>query len=106
MHLRFTIRDLLWLTLVVAMATGWWIDTRPNRVLPPPISVTPDYDHEKVKVAVKNFIREALDSDDPFSKLHIYLSQLTADGWPEADVDAVRSTCNSALWTIYDISIE
>jgi len=23
---RFTIRDLLWLTLVVAMAVGWWID--------------------------------------------------------------------------------
>jgi hypothetical protein len=28
MRLRFTIRDLLWLTLVVAMAVGWWIDRR------------------------------------------------------------------------------
>jgi hypothetical protein len=28
MHLRFTIRDLLWLTLVVAMAVGWWVDHR------------------------------------------------------------------------------
>jgi hypothetical protein len=27
-HLRFTIRDLLWLTLVVALAVGWWIDHR------------------------------------------------------------------------------
>jgi len=26
MRLRFTIRDLLWLTLVVAMAVGWWVD--------------------------------------------------------------------------------
>jgi hypothetical protein len=26
MHLRFTIRDLLWLTALVAMGVGWWID--------------------------------------------------------------------------------
>jgi hypothetical protein len=26
MPLRFTIRDLLWLTLVVALAVGWWLD--------------------------------------------------------------------------------
>lgn len=24
--LRFTIRDLLWLTLVVGLAVGWWVD--------------------------------------------------------------------------------
>ena len=23
---RFTIRDVLWLTVVVALAVGWWID--------------------------------------------------------------------------------
>ena len=28
MRLRFTIRDLLWLTLVVALAVGWWLDSR------------------------------------------------------------------------------
>jgi hypothetical protein len=28
MPVRFTIRDLLWLTLVVAMAVGWWLDRR------------------------------------------------------------------------------
>jgi hypothetical protein len=28
MPLRFTIRDLLWLTLVAAMAVGWWVDHR------------------------------------------------------------------------------
>jgi hypothetical protein len=28
MRLRFTIRDLLWLTLVVAMGLGWWLDHR------------------------------------------------------------------------------
>ncbi len=26
MHLRFTIRELLWLTLVVALAVGWWLE--------------------------------------------------------------------------------
>ena len=31
MRLRFTIRDLLWLTLVVAMAVGWWLDHQPQR---------------------------------------------------------------------------
>jgi hypothetical protein len=25
-RLRFTIRDLLWLTVVVALAVGWWLD--------------------------------------------------------------------------------
>ena len=28
MRLRFTIRDLLWLTVVVALAVGWWLDRR------------------------------------------------------------------------------
>jgi hypothetical protein len=28
MRLRFTIRDLLWLTVVVALAIGWWLDHR------------------------------------------------------------------------------
>ena len=31
MRLRFSIRDLLWLTLVVALALGWWIDR--NKVI-------------------------------------------------------------------------
>ena len=31
MPLRFTIRDLLWLTLVVALAVGWWTDSRSHR---------------------------------------------------------------------------
>jgi hypothetical protein len=28
MRFRFTIRDLLWLTAVVALAVGWWVDRR------------------------------------------------------------------------------
>jgi hypothetical protein len=28
MRFRFTIRDLLWLTVVVALAVGWWVDHR------------------------------------------------------------------------------
>jgi hypothetical protein len=26
--MRFTIRDLLWLTMVAAMAVAWWVDRR------------------------------------------------------------------------------
>jgi hypothetical protein len=26
--MRFTIRDLLWLTLVVALGVAWWVDRR------------------------------------------------------------------------------
>jgi hypothetical protein len=28
MRLRFTVRDLLWLAVVVALATAWWLDHR------------------------------------------------------------------------------
>jgi len=28
MRFHFTIRDLLWLTLVVALVVGWWLDHR------------------------------------------------------------------------------
>ena len=28
MRLRFTIRDLLWLAVVVALAVGWWLNNR------------------------------------------------------------------------------
>jgi hypothetical protein len=31
MKLRFSIRDLLWLKLVAAMAVAWWIDHRTMR---------------------------------------------------------------------------
>jgi len=31
MRFRFTIRDLFWMTLVVAMAVGWWLDHRSQR---------------------------------------------------------------------------
>jgi hypothetical protein len=34
MRLRFTIRDLLWLTLVVALGAGWWIDHHFDRYHP------------------------------------------------------------------------
>jgi hypothetical protein len=30
MKLRFTIRDLLWLAVVVALAVGWWLNSRPQ----------------------------------------------------------------------------
>jgi len=30
MRLRFTIRDLFWLTALLAMALAWWVDHRKN----------------------------------------------------------------------------
>jgi hypothetical protein len=30
MKLRFSIRDLFWLALVVALGMGWWLDHRPR----------------------------------------------------------------------------
>jgi hypothetical protein len=32
---RFTIRDVLWLTVVVAVSLGWWVDQ--NRLARPPV---------------------------------------------------------------------
>jgi hypothetical protein len=32
MRFRLTIRDLLWLTVVVALSVGWWLNARANRV--------------------------------------------------------------------------
>lgn len=29
MRFRFTLRDLLWLTVVAALAVGWWLDHKP-----------------------------------------------------------------------------
>jgi hypothetical protein len=29
---RFSIRDVLWLTVVVALAVGWWLNSRPAKV--------------------------------------------------------------------------
>jgi hypothetical protein len=34
MKLRFLIRDLLWLTLVVGMAVAWWVDHRQQKYRP------------------------------------------------------------------------
>jgi hypothetical protein len=54
MRLRFTIRDLLWLAVVVALAVGWWLDHKPPTPKPivvnlPMMSVErpPIYHYEK-----------------------------------------------------------
>ena len=47
MRLRFIIRDLLWLTLVVAMAVGWWVSYR-SYSAPPRFQVSfEDTDEDK-----------------------------------------------------------
>jgi len=109
MPLRFTIRDLLWLTLVVALATGWWIDTRP-KVYPPPVIISappaPEYDHPKVEKAVKGYLLDALRTDDLSAGLQDYLEKLADDGWVQTEIDAVRSRCEQAMRDIYNTPID
>jgi len=40
MRLRFSIRDLLWLTLAVALVAGWWVDCRRLGVDVAPLLIT------------------------------------------------------------------
>jgi len=42
MRLRFTIRDLLWLTAIVAISIAWWFDHRRQGDQPYTINVAPD----------------------------------------------------------------
>jgi hypothetical protein len=48
--MRFTIRDLIWLTVVVAMGAGWWIDHRR-------MSVSYGMWNEQITEAVKDTLR-------------------------------------------------
>ena len=51
MRFRFTIRDLLWLTLVVALVVGWWLDHRqPGVQMPRPYSVSVSADGKFLNV--------------------------------------------------------
>ena len=43
MRFRFTIRDLLWLTAVVALCLGWWLEHRHF------VSLRADFDEERSK---------------------------------------------------------
>lgn len=47
---RFTIRDVLWLTVVVAMAIGWGMDSRIRRHL------AADFESHDGELRAKNFI--------------------------------------------------
>jgi len=40
MQFRFTVRDLLWLTLVLALAAGWWFD---HMRIPPSLLFRPPH---------------------------------------------------------------
>jgi hypothetical protein len=48
--MRFSIGDLIWLTVVVAMGVGWWIDHRR-------LSVSYDMWNEQITEAVKDTLR-------------------------------------------------
>jgi len=56
--MRFTIRDLLWLMVVVALSVGWWLDHRR-------LSVSYANWNEQITEAVKNTIRAIEPSRSP-----------------------------------------
>ncbi len=64
---RFTIRDLLWLTVVVAICCGWWLD-RSKLV----------WSYGKARETIAN-LREKLDRADPLGQTEV---QSMEDVWP------------------------
>jgi type II/III secretion system protein len=67
MKLRFTIRDLLWLAVVVALAVAWWLDHRQSLRIYPVKSVSAS---EVVMV-----LSPALTADD--KSIHIAIDERT-----------------------------
>ena len=66
MHIRYTIRDLFWLTLVVAMAAGWWLDHRHNPIADHPFfKILPQAAQQKV---LDNLVAEL--KSNPSQKQH------------------------------------
>src|SRR4051812_16699508 len=50
MRLRFTIRDLLWLAAVVALALGWWLDaTRRERLAEQAVHAQAEKDRAEIE---------------------------------------------------------
>ena len=49
--LRFSIRDLIWLMLVVALAVAWWVDRQKQQ------QVNADLRREQERLTVENDIR-------------------------------------------------
>jgi hypothetical protein len=74
MKLRFSIRDLLWLTLVVAMAVGWWIDHASPRTT----ATTPFYQFE-----AENYYGEQIATVRDLSTGEVWVK--TSRGWSMID---------------------
>ena len=62
---RFTIRDVLWLTLVVAFALGWWAHHRASEARFPTRRGT----HQREKDAIRDEQAEALHAGDDFGAI-------------------------------------
>jgi hypothetical protein len=64
---RFTIRDLLWLMVVVALAVGWWVERDHSERL------------AKSKATLEDDVRDIWQERDPFAPLN-----------PEGKLDAIK----------------
>ena len=63
MRLRFTIRDLLWLTALLALAVGWWLDHARLAAL----TVFPnelEYRHIQASMKVQQYERRRLEGEN------------------------------------------
>ena len=63
MRLRFTIRDLLWLTVVVALVVGWWVDRRHFVEFRHEQAVNALLAHDEVMIDLKKQLRNCEDAN-------------------------------------------
>jgi hypothetical protein len=88
MRFRFSIRDLLLITVIVGLATGWWLDHRRLTAPPPPKALTarpssllPPVTFTAPQAGVRNFDADEGLPYDQRSKV-IPFGLKTGETWP------------------------
>ena len=69
---RFTIRDVLWLTVVVALAVGWGMESR-RRVAAAELAEANARETESFRVLTK-FLTDKIKAHNPIRQLEIYVN--------------------------------
>jgi hypothetical protein len=86
---RFSIRDLLWLTLVVAMGLGWWVDRQ--RVLTEFRQLSSDLDRAKAWRNRAGALEQALKNENwwvnwDLQSSDVHISTLGPRGMPSSQI--------------------